>query len=136
MVSGGLVLGALGFQFLGGLVPCEMCRWQRWAHLAVIALAAVALVRPAWWPLPLLAMVGAAGLGLWHLGVEQGWWLGPARCAAPPARSDDLWGELMAAPLVRCDRVPWSFLGLSMAGWNLAVSAMAAGVAAFLGRRG
>ena len=26
-----MILGALGFQYLGGIIPCEMCHWQRWA---------------------------------------------------------------------------------------------------------
>ena len=30
----------------------------------------------------------------------------------------------MAAPLVRCDEVPWQMLGLSMASWN-ALAALA-----------
>lgn len=28
----------------------------------------------------------------------------------------------MAAPLVRCDEVPWQMFGLSMASWNVVVS--------------
>ena len=28
------ILGALGFQYLGNLPPCEMCHWQRWPHIA------------------------------------------------------------------------------------------------------
>jgi len=31
-----LVLGALGFQYLG-YAPCEMCHWQRWPHIAAAA---------------------------------------------------------------------------------------------------
>lgn len=29
-----LVLGALGFQYLVHLAPCEMCHWQRWPLIA------------------------------------------------------------------------------------------------------
>src|ERR1700749_5095135 len=38
-----LILGALGFQYLAHLPPCEMCHWQRWPHIAaaVIGLAFV-----------------------------------------------------------------------------------------------
>ncbi len=34
-----LVAGALGFQFLGGYAPCEMCHWQRWPHIAAALIA-------------------------------------------------------------------------------------------------
>ncbi|PJA60406.1 MAG: disulfide bond formation protein B, partial [Rhodobacterales bacterium CG_4_9_14_3_um_filter_71_31] len=30
--SAATLLAALGFQFIGGLAPCEMCLWQRWPH--------------------------------------------------------------------------------------------------------
>ncbi len=29
----------------------------------------------------------------------------------------------MAAPLVRCDEIPWQLFGLSMANWNALLSA-------------
>lgn len=134
-VSGSLLLGALGFQYLGGLAPCEMCHWQRWAHLAVLALGGVALLAPRLWPLPLLAMLVSAGLGLFHAGVEKKWWQGPTQCSAGFSASDDLLGSILAAPLVRCDQIAWSFLGLSMAGWNALISAAALVAAGYLWRR-
>ena len=29
-----LVIGALGFQYIIHLAPCEMCHWQRWPLIA------------------------------------------------------------------------------------------------------
>ena len=124
-VSGALLIGAMGFQHLGGLAPCEMCHWQRWAHLAVLGLGGLALFAPRLWPLPALAMAVSAGLGLFHAGVEQRWWQGPTQCSADFSGSGDLLGTILASPLVRCDQIPWSFLGLSMAGWNALISATA-----------
>ncbi|WP_199555641.1 disulfide bond formation protein B [Sandaracinobacteroides hominis] len=129
--SGALLLGALGFQFIGGLAPCEMCYWQRYAHLAVLAVAGAAYLtgnRALAW-LAVVAMLGAAGLGLFHAGVEQGWWEGITACTAPVAAGmsqADMLDSLMHAPLVRCDQIPWSLLGISMAGWNALVSLGAA----------
>ena len=34
------------------------------------------------------------------------------------AAAADLVDQLLATPVVRCDDVPWSLFGLSMAGWN------------------
>ena len=31
-----LLLGALGFQYLGGLPPCKLCYWQRYPHVLAI----------------------------------------------------------------------------------------------------
>lgn len=130
-VSGSLLLGALGFQYLGGLPPCEMCFWQRYAHLAVLALSGLAFVlgnRALGW-LAVLAMLAAAGLGLFHAGVEQKWWQGVTACTAPVASgmsTADMMDAFLNAPLTRCDQIPWSLFGLSMAGWNALISAGAA----------
>lgn len=134
-ISGSLLIGALMFQYIGGLAPCEMCHWQRWAHLAVLVLAGLAVLtgnRLFGW-LAILAMLVSAGLGLFHAGVEQKWWEGITACSAPIAAgmsSADMLDSLMNAPLVRCDAIPWSFLGVSMAGWNALISLGAALVAA------
>ena len=42
----GLLGGALGSQYLGGLHPCEMCYWQRWPHAAAILFGALAFTAP------------------------------------------------------------------------------------------
>jgi disulfide bond formation protein DsbB len=41
----------------------------------------------------------------------------------------------MKVPLVRCDQVQWSLLGISMAGWNAIVSLGGAALIAFLAWR-
>lgn len=135
--SAALLLGALAFQFIGGLAPCPLCIWQRWPHVvAAIAgvLGASVLARLA---RPLaglggLAMLTSAGLGVYHTGIERGWWPGPPTCAAPgntaDLSTDELMGRIMSAPLVRCDEVAWEMLGLSMASWNAVASLALAGV--------
>ncbi|KNX43188.1 disulfide bond formation protein B [Roseovarius tolerans] len=125
--SAALMLGALAFQHIGGMAPCKLCLWQRWPHVIAIALGAVALVA-----LPrlmafggLLAALASATLGGYHTGVERGWWEGPSECSSTGAAglsTDELFNQIMAAPLVRCDEVPWEMLGLSMASWNMVVS--------------
>lgn len=122
-----LLLGAFGFQYLGGLPPCKMCLWQRWPHAAAVLVGVVAL-----WTrgpqMPLLGMLAAlttAGIGGFHAGVEQGWWQGPSTCSAAQPGSlsaDQLFDQIMAAPLIRCDTIPWQMLGLSMAAWNMVIS--------------
>ena len=76
-----LLAGAYGFQYVGGLAPCEMCWWQRHALVAVLALAALALAGSqrilAW--LGIAALAVNAGIALFHAGVEQRWCL-PELC--------------------------------------------------------
>ena len=122
----GLLGGALGSQYLGGLYPCEMCYWQRWPHGAAIVAAALAFTGPAESArsrnltlLAALAIAVSGIIGVYHAGVEAGVFEGMTACTATGARSLQ---DIINTPLVRCDQVQWSFLGISMAGWNAILS--------------
>lgn len=127
-----LLLGALAFQHVGGLAPCKLCIWQRWPHGAAIAIGALVLLVPLGigavrllLGAGLLAALTTAGIGGYHTGVERGWWEGPSSCTAGSTSgmsTDELMDQIMSAPLVRCDEVPWEMLGLSMASWNMLAS--------------
>nr|WP_295370997.1 disulfide bond formation protein B [uncultured Sphingosinicella sp.] len=130
-VPAALLAGALGSQYLGGLYPCEMCHWQRWPHYAALALAlgSFAMRRAAdrgrsfvW--LAALAILTSGLIGLYHAGVEAGIFEGITQCssAASGRTGADLLKDILATPLVRCDQVQFSFLGLSMAAWNAVIS--------------
>jgi len=128
--SAAILVSALGSQFIGGLSPCPLCIWQRWPHVAavVIAVAAVTVLWRHTRPLAvlgMLAMLIGAGLGLYHTGVERGWWEGPDTCTSSDITNlstDQLLAQIMSAPLVRCDEVQWDLLGLSLASWNAVIS--------------
>ena len=118
-----LLLAALAFQYIGGLAPCPLCIWQRWPHVGAVALgpAALLLAGPLLPALGAGVMLGGAGIAFYHSGVEQGWWEGPSACAAPDIGGltpEELLAQIMAAPIVRCDEIPWEMFGLSMAAWN------------------
>ena len=129
-----LLAGALGFEYLGGLAPCEMCLWQRWALAAAIGLALLAWATRYSRPvlgLAALAVLASAGIAVFHVGVEQHWWQGFTACAAPmvTGTTAEVIGAMMAQPLVRCDAIAWSLVGISMAGWNALVSTAIGGTA-------
>lgn len=125
--SAALLLGAFGFQYLGDLPPCKLCIYQRYPHGAAVLIGLLMLALP-WWGwryLGALAATTTGIIGAYHAGVEQGWWDGPTTCTAGPIgglSTDDLLGQIMAAPIVRCDEIPWEFIGLSMASWNAIIS--------------
>jgi len=134
--------GALAFQFIGGLYPCEMCWWQRYGHIAALALALLAFGLPAR-RRPVAASgiaLGVAGLlGGFHAGVEYGWWPGITACtsAVDFSKGGDPVQAIMAAPLVRCDVVQWKMFGISLAGYNFLMSgAGALTIFALLARSG
>lgn len=131
MAAGGslaLLLGAFAFQYIGGLAPCQLCLWQRWPHAAAVLIGALALAMPGR-VLPLLgalAALASAGIGIFHTGVERGWWEGLASCSAGSISGLDMKDLLdptvEIAAVVRCDEVAWQMLGLSMASWNALAS--------------
>lgn len=131
-----VLLAALAYQFLGGLAPCPLCIWQRWPHLAAVVIAGLAVTvlwrrHRALAGAGALAMAGAVGLGVFHTGVERGWWQGPTTCAAADPgtlSASELLDQLLVTPVVRCDEVVWEFLGLSMASWNAVLSLGLAGL--------
>ncbi|CAN5201385.1 disulfide bond formation protein B [soil metagenome] len=126
-----LLGGAIGFQYLGGLAPCEMCYWQRWPHLVaiVLALGAIALrgrsaLSATLTALAAFAILTSGAIGAFHAGVEYGWWEGLTRCATGLGSGGGL-DAIMTAPLVRCDVAAWSLFGISMAGYNFILSSLA-----------
>lgn len=137
-----LVLGAVtalgaafASQYWGGLTPCEMCWWQRYAYMAaIVPLLPSALLRlPAAQRRASLLLGGlvflvGAGISLFHAGVEQKWWEGFTACTAPISAGglDDLRAAILAAPVVRCDDIPWSLFGISIAGFSAIASLMLA----------
>ncbi len=105
------IAGAWSFQ-LSGYEPCQLCYWQRVPHYTLIVLGALALaMRWYWlaWAGALLAVV-STGLGIFHTGVERHWWPGPASCTGGDVSgmsAEELLTQLTAAPIVRCDEIPW-----------------------------
>ena len=59
-----LLVGAFGFQHLGGLPPCKLCIWQRYPH-ALAVLIGVAAVAIRGRLLPLLGMAAALNRNSW-----------------------------------------------------------------------
>jgi len=128
--SAALLLGAFAFQHLGGLAPCKMCIWQRYPHGGAILVGIAVLLGLRWlWPLGAMACLSTAAIGAYHVGVEQLWWEGPKSCSsATDLTGDALFDHIMSAPIVRCDEIAWEMAGLSMAGWNAAISLGLAGL--------
>jgi disulfide bond formation protein DsbB len=140
-------LSALGiahaFETFGGLTPCALCLRQREVYWLALIIAIIGLAvmraRPHWRAergvvalLGLTFLTGAIVAG-YHAGVEWHFWPGPATCtgggdALAGLSAADLGAALgTAGKAPACDQIPWSFAGISMAGWNMVLSLMLAG---------
>lgn len=134
-----MLAAAHAFERFAGLAPCNLCLKQREVYWGAVAIALTATL----WHLVsrgsrgtpriaafLLAVVFTTGAitALFHMGGENGWWDLPATCAAGGGADLESMAALAfgggpAPRVAMCDAVTWRFLGLSMAGWNVLISA-------------
>ncbi len=142
-------VGSLLFAFilqLGfGVEPCVLCIWQRWPYAVSGVLATLVAAaklegqgQRAVTVLIILSFLSGMGLAIFHTGVEQHWWMGTSGCTIKPLHSstvDDLREELLSTLSGRCDQISWTLLGLSLTNWNIALSAILAGLTGFVYRR-
>lgn len=151
LFSMALVVGsALGFEHIGGYIPCALCLEQRQPFYWGMPLAIIAAVLPLISSGKvqtakniskiLLLLIGAlmaynAGLGIYHSGVEWQWWQGPTSCATSTdlmsATKGDLLSSLETTKPPSCGDAALRVLGLSFAGWNVLASSTLA-IFAFL----
>ncbi len=137
-----MILGALAFQYIGGVIPCEMCHWQRWPLDATIFLglggAALfatgvigrkAMLALACLALALIAFTGL--LGAYHAGVEWKLLPGPTSCTGTRFVFHGAADLAHAAPVVPCDEAAWRLFGISLAGYNALLSLSAAILGAY-----
>ena len=137
---------ALGFEHIGGYIPCKLCLEQRTPYYVGVPLMALAVLSSTLhWPAAVtrglliiggLLMVYGLFLGVQHSGVEWGWWAGPADCGVVAAPADTGGGGVLDAIDTvippACDRAALRVLGLSFAGWN-GIASLFLAVLAFRG---
>jgi disulfide bond formation protein DsbB len=142
ITSAATILGAYFFQYVMGLPPCPLCLQQRIPYYIAIpfglVLAAAALrgarpslIRGGLATLAIVLLLGVA-LGAYHAGVEWKMWAGPTDCTGPIndfGSTGSLLQQMQTTSVVRCDEAAWRFLGLSLAGYNVLISAVLAGLA-------
>jgi disulfide bond formation protein DsbB len=133
---------ALGFQYLGGFIPCKLCLEERVPYYAGVPLMALAAISAAlrWPPIVTRGLLAVGGalmvwslyMGVYHAGVEWKWWAGPTDCGvveAPATGGKGILDSLNTFVPPACDEAAGRFLGISFAGWNAVASLVLAIVA-------
>jgi disulfide bond formation protein DsbB len=142
VIAAATIAGAWYFQLVLGLQPCPMCLEQRYAYYLAIPLAAlVAFAAGLRAPRGLLicglvilalAALGNTVFGAYHAGVEWKFWAGPTDCTGPVGNlgsAGSLMDRLDSVKVVMCDEIQWSFLGISLAGYNALISLLMTAIA-------
>lgn len=140
LASLSMLAAAHAFERFGNMAPCALCLHQREAYWGAASIAALAILAGTFgknrlvnnalgaraFTLLLACAFGAgAMIAGFHVGVEYKWWPGLAECAS--GGSFEVSGDLLGAlgkpmDVPACDKVAWSMLGVSMAGWNMIIS--------------
>jgi disulfide bond formation protein DsbB len=146
LIAAMTLAGALVFEYGFKLKPCALCLQQRYPYYAALLLCFAGVLYP-WGEAArqrfclALAFVFAISvvLGVYHAGVEWGWFLGPRDCSGSdtaPLSTGDLLSALKNVQVANCAEAAWRFLGLSLAGWNALISFSLMTLAAFSWRYG
>ena len=139
-LSASLLIGAYIFQYGFNYPPCTLCYWQRYTHMVVVAASLGIVLTRGIGPVPpklssgllILLLLGCVGTAGYHMGVEFKLWDGPQACSAQGITIPEIDPNDPLAALdgpIRppaCSDIAWSFLGLSMAGWNALISLLGA----------
>lgn len=140
LISFATIAGAWMFEF-AGYAPCPLCLEQRIPYYIGVPLALVAFLVARAMPGALLGRIlvrilgvlflGSAVYAAYHAGVEWKFWPGPTDCAAGAGgdvSAGNLLQSLEETTLIRCDEPALRIAGLSLAGWNVIISAAMAGI--------
>ena len=137
-ISLSMILFALTSEYVFGFAPCSLCLIQRYPHI-IVTITSVWLIffrtqNVFLYPVNTLVMALSIILASYHVGVEQSIFQGPQSCSysnlslVSEKSAEALLKEILNTSVVRCNEVTWSFMGLSMATWNLILS-----IALFIG---
>lgn len=139
--------GAWIFEYGFGYLPCALCLKQREPYYFGIPLAVAAwfLVRGGYHRQAGLALISLAlifvyssAFGVFHSGIEWGWWPGPAACSGTgklETNAMELLESLGKTKAPSCTEAALRIFGISLAGYNFLISAALAVIAGIGGAR-
>lgn len=127
---------ALGLEYIGGYIPCDLCLIERIPYYSAIPLLILAgfLV---WVPslsswvrflflCVFILMINSLLFAIYHAGIEYGFWPAPLSCGSSATRLtadvNQLLANLNNIQPPSCAEAPGHFLFLSFAGWNVVAS--------------
>ena len=149
VVAAALTLGmavvvgsALGFEHIGGYIPCALCLIQRNPYYIGVGVGALAVLSAVFRLPPVVTrglfaiiavlMIVSIGLGAYHAGVEWKLWEGPASCTIGATGGEapvNVLEALNSTKAPSCTEATLRVLGLSFAGCNVLTSAVLAAIA-------
>ena len=133
-ISFSMIFFALISEYVFGFAPCSLCLIQRYPHI-LVAMSSVWLIffkthNFFLYPINAIIMASSILFAFYHVGVEQDFFQAPQSCSSSnlaqigEKSAEALLNNILNTSVVRCNEISWSFIGLSMATWNLIFSAV------------
>ena len=120
------ILTALIAQYNFNLLPCKMCLYQRYSYYALIIISGIFLIlknndnKVFYLTAEILIIIGLF-FAIWHVAIENNIISGLEGCSFIIENINDfadLKDYISKGPIVFCNEVNWSFLGISFALYN------------------
>ena len=126
LISIAVISTALIAEYFFGILPCKMCIFQRYSYYALIILSIIFLLLKKqnhkfyYLTVEAILIVGLF-FSIWHVGIENDLINGPRGCSS--AIKDisniiDLKKHILNTPIITCDQINWTFLGISFSIYN------------------
>lgn len=131
VICAGVLIAAHILEHFFGVLPCQMCLYERNVFILTGVLAFLSFLLPRRFQYIAIfgigfVFMGGALLASYHVAVQQHWVDLPAFCAVNDFSAFDtveaLREQMLQTPFVRCDKVTWSLFGLSLAAYNVLLS--------------
>ncbi|MET3589859.1 disulfide bond formation protein DsbB [Bartonella silvatica] len=127
---------ALGFEYIGGYLPCDLCLIERFPYYGALPFLILAIFGSfffrlsSWVQLLFLCVFVLMSisfiLAVYHAGVEYGFWPAPRSCGLSAIRRttdvNQLFEHLSNIHPPSCSEASARFLFLSFSGWNAVAS--------------
>lgn len=122
IVSSIALIGAFGIEHFFNVAPCHLCWIERYIYMVMIVFSLLGLKfkkEVAINYMLFIVVIGLNFVSLFHVGVEHGLW--DSSCSFSILGQSD---TLPDKPFASCEDVNFTFLGLSLATYNMIVSFM------------
>ena len=117
---------ALIAEHIFNILPCQMCIYQRYSYYSLIILSIIFLLlkkqnSSIYYLLVEIMLIVGLFFSLWHIGIENHLIGGPSSCSSDMgniSNIQDLKEYILNRPVIACDEINWTFLGVSFAIYN------------------
>lgn len=125
-ISSIAILTAFIAEHLFKILPCKMCLYQRYPYYILILVSFIFLFlknknNKIYYILVEILLLIGIFFSLWHVAIENNLISGPPGCAISLENFDSnlsLKEYIINRPIVSCNEVNWTFLGISFAIYN------------------